>query len=85
MKIPDAVEDFEDGVSRGPYSGCLRFTTHWMDLYEYVNIFICSAVLALLSRNVNEESENKDKWKSRIGCFEVIVMTNKIKVELYQL
>jgi len=49
-----------------------------MDLYEYVNIFICSAVLALLSRNVNEESENKDKWKSRIGCFEVIVMTNKI-------
>ena len=32
-----------------------------MDLYEYVNIFICSAVLALLSRNVNEESENKDK------------------------
>ena len=68
QRTMEILNDIEDGVSRGPYSGCLGYISlnGCMDM----NIVIRSAVLTpLSSTNVNEEAtKNTEKWKASIGC-----------------
>lgn len=58
----EIINEIEQGVSRGPYSGCLGYISlnGCMDM----NIVIRSAVLTPLSAN----DEHSEAWKASIGC-----------------
>ncbi|EED94438.1 para-aminobenzoate synthase and glutamine amidotransferase, a bifunctional enzyme-like protein [Thalassiosira pseudonana CCMP1335] len=58
----EIINEIEQGVSRGPYSGCLGYISlnGCMDM----NIVIRSAVLTPLSAN----DEHSETWKASIGC-----------------
>lgn len=64
QRTMEILDEIEQGVSRGPYSGCLGYISlnGCMDM----NIIIRSAVLTPSS--LTEEDENVDMWKASIGC-----------------
>jgi len=64
QRTMEILDEIEQGVSRGPYSGCLGYISlnGCMDM----NIIIRSAVLTPSSSK--EEDDNVDMWKASIGC-----------------
>jgi len=66
QRTMEILDEIEQGVSRGPYSGCLGYISlnGCMDM----NIIIRSAVLTPSSSSSREEDYNVDRWKASIGC-----------------
>ena len=64
QRTMEILDEIEQGVSRGPYSGCLGYISlnGCMDM----NIIIRSAVLTPSSSK--EEDDDVDRWKASIGC-----------------
>ena len=60
QRTMDILDEIEQGVSRGPYSGCLGYISlnGCMDM----NIIIRSAILTPV------ESEVSNRWNVSIGC-----------------
>jgi len=69
QRTMEILDEIEQGVSRGPYSGCLGYISlnGCMDM----NIIIRSAVLtpsSSSSSSSEEDDDNVDRWKASIGC-----------------
>jgi para-aminobenzoate synthetase len=62
QRTMEILHEIEEGVSRGPYSGCLGYISlnGCMDM----NIIIRSAVLTPISNT----DDNMESWKASIGC-----------------
>merc|ERR1712238_617935 len=74
----EILEDIEEGVSRGPYSGCLGYISlnGCMDM----NIVIRSAVLTPSnkpSRSNNDGGPESETWNISIGCGGAITALSK--------
>jgi para-aminobenzoate synthetase len=63
LRSVDILDDIEEGVSRGPYSGCLGYMS--LDGCMDMNIVIRTAIL---TPYVNTTSGNNDGWDVSIGA-----------------
>ena len=65
QRTMEILDEIEQGISRGPYSGCLGYISlnGCMDM----NIIIRSAILTPLAAGINGESDT-EIWKASIGC-----------------
>merc|ERR1712087_163864 len=67
QRTMEILEEMEEGVSRGPYSGCLGYISlnGCMDM----NIVIRSAILTPSMRKSDGDGETaSESWKASIGC-----------------
>jgi len=67
QRTMEILEEIEEGVSRGPYSGCLGYISlnGCMDM----NIVIRSAILTQSKKDHSDEEETTmETWKASIGC-----------------
>ena len=65
QRTMEILHEIEQGISRGPYSGCLGYISlnGCMDM----NIIIRSAILTPLAAGINGEIDT-EVWKASIGC-----------------
>ena len=68
QRTMEILDEIEEGVSRGPYSGCLGYISlnGCMDM----NIVIRSAILTPSNtrEDNNDDTNEEEAWKVSIGC-----------------
>lgn len=75
LRSIDILDEMEEGVSRGPYSGCLGYIS--LNGSMDMNIIIRTAVVTPAGENADDEEDKEDSvdescdsksWNVSIGC-----------------